>query len=62
MTSGAGWGTKNMIMRSLQFSCIVAAVAFAYPFSERDPAALHLPETGVPGNRCGGNIQLLLAG
>lgn len=31
-----------MIMRSLQFSCIVAAVAFAYPFSEREPAALHL--------------------
>ena len=31
-----------MIMRSLQFSCIVAAVAFAYPFSEREPAAVHL--------------------
>jgi hypothetical protein len=31
-----------MIMRSLQFSCIVAAMAFAYPFSEREPAALHL--------------------
>jgi hypothetical protein len=31
-----------MIMRSLQFSCIVAAVAFAYPFSAREPAALHL--------------------
>ena len=31
-----------MIMRSVQFSCIVAAVAFAYPFSEREPAALHL--------------------
>jgi len=31
-----------MIMRSLQLSCIVAAVAFAYPFSEREPAALHL--------------------
>jgi hypothetical protein len=31
-----------MIMRSLQFSCIVAAVAFAYPFLEREPAALHL--------------------
>jgi hypothetical protein len=33
---------KIMIIRSLQFSCIVAAVAFAYPFSEREPAALHL--------------------
>jgi hypothetical protein len=31
-----------MITRSLQLSCIVAAVAFAYPFSEREPAALHL--------------------
>ena len=31
-----------MIMRSLQFSCVVAAVAFTYPFSEREPAALHL--------------------
>jgi hypothetical protein len=31
-----------MIMRSLQFSCIVAAVALAYPFSGREPAALHL--------------------
>jgi hypothetical protein len=31
-----------MITRSLRLSCIVAAVAFAYPFSERDPAALHL--------------------
>jgi hypothetical protein len=30
-----------MIMRSLQFSCIVAAVAFA-SFSEREPAVLHL--------------------
>jgi hypothetical protein len=29
-------------MRSLQFSCIVAAVALAYPFLEREPAALHL--------------------
>jgi hypothetical protein len=31
-----------MITRSLRLSCIVAAVAFAYPFSVRDPAALHL--------------------
>jgi hypothetical protein len=31
-----------MITRSLQLSCIVAAVAFAYPHSEREPAALHL--------------------
>jgi hypothetical protein len=31
-----------MIARSLQLSCIVAAVAFAYPFSDREPAALHL--------------------
>ena len=31
-----------MITRSLQLSCIVAAVAFAYPFSDRQPAALHL--------------------
>jgi len=31
-----------MITRSLQLSCIVAAVAFAYPFSDREPAALHL--------------------
>jgi hypothetical protein len=30
-----------MIMRSLQFSCIVAAVALTNPFSERGPAALH---------------------
>jgi hypothetical protein len=29
-------------MRSLQFSCIVAAVAFADPFSDRQPATLHL--------------------
>ena len=28
-----------MIMRSLQLSCIVAAVAFTYPFSGREPAA-----------------------
>jgi hypothetical protein len=37
-----------MIMRSLQFSCIVAAVAFAYPFSEREPAALHLEKMDRP--------------
>jgi len=30
-----------MIMRSLQFSCVVAAMAFTYPFSGREPAALH---------------------
>jgi hypothetical protein len=35
-------GELKMIMRSLQFSCIVAAVAFTYPFSGREPAALHL--------------------
>ena len=28
-------------MRSLQFSCVVAAMAFTYPFSGREPAALH---------------------
>jgi len=35
-------GELNMIMRSLQFSCIVAAMAFTSPFSGREPAALHL--------------------
>jgi len=34
-----------MIMRSVQFGCIVAVMAFAYPFSEREPAALHLENT-----------------
>jgi len=37
-----GSGELNMIMRSLQFSCIVAAVAFTFPFSGREPVALHL--------------------
>jgi len=37
-----GSGELNMIMRSLQFSCIVAAVAFTFPFSGHEPAALHL--------------------
>ena len=37
-----GSGELNMIMRSLQFSCIVVAMAFTSPFSGREPAALHL--------------------
>jgi hypothetical protein len=35
-------GGLNMIMRTLQLSCIVAVVAFTYPFSEREPAVLRL--------------------